>query len=211
MKKRNIYLSLALSLIAILFTILVKMVDVRDIGLNGTSIGFASINKFSFDVIGVNMKWYHITDWLGLFPVFLAIIYAFIGLFQLIRRRSLLKVDKEIIILGLFYVVVIFVYLFFENVIVNYRPVLINGILEVSYPSSHTLMSICLCGSSIMVNPVLFNGKWIKYINLLSLAVIVVTVIGRLISGVHWFTDIMGGIFISMALLMILYTVLKSR
>ena len=205
-KKRNFLISTILILLAVVFTILVKVVDVKQVGVNGTSIGFATLNQFVFKTTGVNMIWYHITDWLGLVPIFMAMAYALVGLIQLIKRKSLFKVDKEIIILGLFYIVVISLYIFFEKVIVNYRPILMNGFLEASYPSSHTLMTICLCGSSIIVNKKLFNNKITKLMNVLSVVIIFITVIGRLISGVHWFTDIIGGIFISIALLMTLYS-----
>ena len=205
-KKRNFFISTILILLAVVFTILVKVVDVKQVGVNGTSIGFATLNQFVFKTTGVNMIWYHITDWLGLVPIFMAMAYALIGFIQLIKRKSLFKVDKEIIILGLFYIVVISLYIFFEKVIVNYRPILMNGFLEASYPSSHTLMTICLCGSSIIVNKKLFNNKITKFMNMLSLVIVMITVIGRLLSGVHWFTDIIGGIFISIALLMTLYS-----
>ena len=205
-KKRNFFISTILILLAVVFTILVKVVDVKQVGVNETSIGFVTLNQFVFKTTGVNMIWYHITDWLGLVPIFMAMAYALLGLVQLIKRKSLFKVDKEIIILGLFYVVVISIYIFFEKVIVNYRPILMNGFLEASYPSSHTLMTICLCGSSIIVNKKMFNNKITKLMNMLSLIIIFITVIGRLISGVHWFTDIVGGIFISIALLMTLYS-----
>lgn len=205
-KKSNFFISTILILLAVVFTILVKVVDVKQVGVNGTSIGFATLNQFVFKTTGENMIWYHITDWLGLVPIFMAMAYALLGLVQLIKRKSLFKVDKEIIILGLFYVVVISIYIFFEKSIVNYRPILMNGFLEASYPSSHTLMTICLCGSSIIVNKKLFNNKVTKFMNIISLVIIFITVIGRLISGVHWFSDIIGGIFISIALLMTLYS-----
>ena len=207
-KKRNFLISTILILLAVVFTILVKVVDVKQVGVNGTSIGFATVNQFVFESVGVNMIWYHITDWLGIVPVFMAIVYGIIGFIQLIKRKNLFKVDKEIMILGLFYMIVISLYIFFEKVIVNYRPILMNGFLEASYPSSHTLMAICLCGSSIIVNKKLFNNKITTFIDGLSVVIIFTTVIGRLISGVHWFTDIIGGMIISIALLMTLYSVI---
>lgn len=210
-KKRNFFISAILILLAVVFTILVKVVDVKPVGVNETNIGFASINQFVFKTIGVNMIWYHITDWLGLVPIFMAMAYALIGFIQLIKRKSLFKVDKEIIILGLFYIIVISLYIFFEKVIVNYRPILMNDYLEASYPSSHTLMTICLCGSSIIVNKKLFNNKITRIIDVLSLAIILITVIGRLISGVHWLTDIIGGIVISITLLITLYTLVDVK
>ena len=208
-KKRNFLISGILLLIAITFTILVKVVDVKQIGVNNSSIGFATLNQFIFETTGVNMIWYHITDWLGLIPVFMAIVYAFIGLIQLIKRRSIFKVDKEIILLGLYYIIVIALYVFFEKVIINYRPILMNGFLEASYPSSHTLMTICICGSSILINKKLFNNKITKVINYLSIIIITITVVGRLTSGVHWFTDVLGGILISSGLLMTFYSLLS--
>ena len=209
-KKRNFMISTILILLATVFTILVKVVDVQQIGVNESSIGFASINQIVFETIGVNMIWYHITEVLGLIPIFISVVYGLIGVIQLIKRKNILKVDKEIIILGLFYIIVIFLYVFFEKIIVNYRPILLNEFLEASYPSSHTLITICFCGSAIIANKKLFNNKIAKFVNVLLLAIIITTVIGRLISGVHWFTDILGGIFISIALLMSLYSVLDS-
>ena len=206
--KRNFLLSLFFILLAIIFTMLVKVVDVKQIGVNKTNIGFATVNKLVFEYIGVNIIWYHITDWLGLIPIFIAMIYALIGVIQLIKRKSIFKVDKEIIILGIFYIIVIIIYIFFEKIIINYRPILIEGFLEVSYPSSHTLMTICLCGSSIIINKKKFSNKSIRFMNILSLTIILITVIGRLLSGVHWFTDIIGGILISIALLMTLYSLM---
>lgn len=210
-RKRKYLISATLIILSILFTILVKVVDVKQIGVNGTNIGFATINKFVLDTIGINMTWYHITYYLGIIPIFIAIIYALIGFVQLIKRKSLYKVDKEIIILGIYYIIVILTYIFFEKIIINYRPVLINGSLEASYPSSHTLITICLCGSFIIVNKKIFNNNLTKPINYLSLIIIAITVIGRLISGVHWLTDIIGGIIIATTLLMILYLLIYEK
>lgn len=203
--KKNIIICGGLIALAVVYTILVKYIDVQVIGLKESSVGFATINKFVFNLTGVNMIFYHITDWLGFIPLFIAFIYAMIGLFQMIKRRSLFKVDKEIIGLGIFYVGVIGLYIFFETYIINYRPILMDGTLEASYPSSHTLLSICICGSSLMINKILYNNKKIfKLENIISILSIFIIVIGRLISGVHWFTDIIGAVLISIALLKIL-------
>src|SRR5574344_807500 len=152
--KKNIIICGGLIALAVVYTILVKYIDVQVIGPKESSVGFATINKFVFNLTGVNMIFYHITDWLGFIPLFIAFIYAMIGLFQMIKRRSLFKVDKEIIGLGIFYVGVIGLYIFFETYIINYRPILMDGTLEASYPSSHTLLSICICGSSLMINKI---------------------------------------------------------
>lgn len=210
MKKRNIIISIVLIILSVLFTALVKNVDVKPIGPNESMVGFADINKLFYNLIGSNMTIYKVTEVLGYIPIAMALVYVFIGLKQLIKRKSLLKVDKEIYVLALFYVLVVGVYVFFEKFVINYRPILIDGLLEASYPSSHTLMSICLCGSSIIINKKLFKNKFGDIENVLSVILILLIVIGRIISGVHWFTDILGGIIISSTLLVIFYSIVSS-
>ena len=210
MKKRNIIISIVLIILSVLFTALVKNVDVKPIGPNESMVGFADINKLFHNLIGSNMTIYKITEVLGYIPIVMALVYVFIGLKQLIKRKSLLKVDKEIYVLALFYVLVVGVYVFFEKFVINYRPILIDGLLEASYSSSHTLMSICLCGSSIIINKKLFKNKFGDIENVLSVILILLIVIGRIISGVNWFTDILGGIIISSTLLVIFYSIISS-
>lgn len=210
MRKKNIIISIVLIILSVLFTELVKNIDVKPIGPNESLVGFADINRLFHNLIGSNMIIYKITEFLGYIPIVMALVYVFIGLKELIERKSLLKVDREIYILALFYVLVVGVYVFFEKFIVNYRPILIDGVLEASYPSSHTLMSICLCGSSIIINKKIFKNKFGDVENILSVILILLIVIGRIISGVHWFTDILGGIIISSALLVIFYSLISS-
>ena len=193
----------------VIWTLLIQRVDVQPLGVNGTNIGFASINCWFHQLTGVHMGIYTITDWLGLVPVFTAFIFAIVGLCQLVKRKNLFKVYSSIIILGCFYIIVIAVYIFFESCIINYRPILINGILEASYPSSHTLMTICLMYAAVTECDILIKSKKTnKIIRSVSYLIIAITVIGRLISGVHWFTDIIGGILISSALIMFYSSVL---
>lgn len=204
--KKNILICVLLVLISIIYTLLVKYVDTSTIGPNGSVVGFSSLNSFVFNLTGNNMTLYKITEILGIIPILIALMYAVIGLIQVIDRKSL-KVDKELIALGILYIIVILIYVFFEKCIINYRPVLIDGILEASYPSSHTLLSICICGSALLINKYLFNNKKIyKYINIVSIISMVLIVIGRLLSGVHWASDIIGSIIISITLLKILET-----
>ena len=213
MKKRRkeILFCGGLFAIAIIYTLLVKYIDVQAIGPNDSLVGFATINNFMFNLTGVNMLWYDITDWWGFVPLFIAFIYAIIGFIQMIKRRSILKVDKEILGLGVYYIIVIGLYIFFETYVINYRPILMDGILEASYPSSHTLLSVCICGSSLIINKYLFKNKnFFKAENIISILSILVIVIGRFISGVHWFTDIIGAILISIALLKAFYIYVKS-
>ena len=144
---------------------------------------------------------YTVTDWLGLVPIFVCLIFGGIGLAQLIKRKSLFRIDRDIIFLGIYYVVVIFGYLFFEMIPINYRPILIEGILEASYPSSTTLLTLCVMPTLVFqINRRVASVMVKRIIYVLTVAFSSFMVIGRLIAGVHWFTDIVGGVILSAGL-----------
>lgn len=210
--KKQIMISTMLFLLFVIFTILVKTIDVKPIGPDSTSVGFSTLNGFMLNKIGVNMIFYQITQVLGLIPILIAALYGIKGIIQLVKRKSLFKVDSEIIILGIFYAITIIIYLFFEKFIVNYRPVLMDGKLEASYPSSHTMISIFISLSAIIVNRYLIkNSNMNKKINIFILIVMFLIVIGRTISGVHWFSDILGGLLISAFLVKSFDTLLRIK
>lgn len=201
MKKKNIIISVILTIVSIVYTLLVKNVDIKAIGPNNTSVGFGNINGLFKDLIGSHMAIYKISELLGLILLLLVAIYGCIGLYQLIKRKSLFKVDKEIIKLGCFYALMLVVYIVFEKVFINYRPVLMDGELEFSYPSSHTMLALCVGLSSLIVSKRYFNKKYIKTINLITVILMCLVLLTRIISGVHWFSDILGGVIISFTLL----------
>lgn len=199
--KKQLITGVSLMLVFVIWTWLIQKVDMQPVGQKGTDVGFAVLNCWFHKLTGVHMGLYTITDWLGLVPVFVCIVFGGIGLWQLIKRKNLFKVDTDLIYLGIYYVIVIFGYLFFEMCPINYRPILIEGILEASYPSSTTLLVL-----SVMPTLVLQANRRIenKYLKRIICAFTVVfsafMVIGRLVSGVHWLTDIMGAVFLSTGL-----------
>jgi membrane-associated phospholipid phosphatase len=185
----------------VIWTILIQTVDKQPLGQNGTDIGFAAFNCWFHNLTGVNMTLYTITDWMGLVPLFVCMVFAGIGFCQLVKRRSLFKVDFDIIVLGVYYVVVILCYSFFEIVPMNYRPVLINGVMESSYPSSTTLLVITVMPTlAEQVNRRVKNEIIRRMMGVLSITFSLFMVSGRLTSGVHWFTDIVGSVFLSAGL-----------
>jgi undecaprenyl-diphosphatase len=187
----------------ILWTFAVSCIDVKAIGPQGSTVGFATVNRFVHDLFGVNMSLYTVTDWLGLVPFGFVLGFALLGLAQLIKRKSLLKVDYNILVLGGFYVVVMAAYLLFEMAPVNYRPVLIEGVLEASYPSSTTMLVMCVMPTAAMqLNSRIRSVALKRCVALAIAAFIAFMVIGRLLSGVHWFTDIVGGALLSAGLVL---------
>ena len=187
----------------VIWTVLVMKVDVQPAGVNGTDIGFAGINTRFHQLTGEHEGIYRITDWLGLVPIAICACFGVLGLVQLIRRKSLLKVDADILLLGVFYIVVILAYLIFEKIVINYRPTLFDG-MESSYPSSTTLLVLSVMPTVVFqANRRMKDGALKKAVIILSVLFAAFMVIGRLVSGVHWLTDIIGSVLLSAGLYLV--------
>lgn len=206
--QRNFCIATCMLLAFLLWTVAIRFVDVSEIGPQESSVGFASINKFVHNLTGVHMPLYTITDWLGLIPLIFVMGFGTFGLIQWIERKRLSNVDYSVLVLGGFYIVVMAVYILFEMYVVNYRPVLIGGILEASYPSSTTMLVMCVMPTAILqFNARIKNDVLKRCISSAITSFIVFMVIGRLISGVHWFTDIVGGALLSAGLVLMYHSV----
>ena len=194
----------------LLWTLAIQFIDVQAIGPRESTVGFAMINQFVHNLTGVNMTLYTITDWLGLVPLMFVIGFGMLGLIQWIKRKHPLKVDYSLLVLGGFYIAVMAIYVLFEVLVVNYRPVLINGHLEASYPSSTTMLVMCVMPTAIMqFNARIQNSILRRCAASAITAFIVFMVMGRLISGVHWLTDIIGGALLSAGLVLMYRTVVN--
>lgn len=204
----NFAITGGLLILFIIYTIALLHIDVKPIGPEESKVAFATINEPIMNLLNVNMFFYNITDWLGLVAILAALGFAILGLVQLVKRKRLLLVDSSILVLGGFYLLVIAAYIFFEYNIVNYRPVLINNILEASYPSSTTMLVMCVMSTAMMQFHRLIQNKALRIVvNVLLSAFTIFMIIARFLSGVHWFTDILGGILLSSALIMLYYSV----
>ena len=210
--QRNFCIATCMLFAFSLWTVVIQFVDVQAIGPQESSVGFATINQLVHNLTGVHMSLYTITDWLGLVPLGFVMVFALLGLIQWIKRKHLLKVDYNILILGGFYIVVIAVYVLFEMLVVNYRPVLINGYLEASYPSSTTMLVMCVMPTAIMqFNARIKNNVLKRFVASAIITFIVFMVIGRLVSGVHWFTDIIGGALLSTGLVLMYRAIISCE
>ena len=200
----NLVAGVALLAAFALLTVLVQLVDVRPVGKNGTNVGFVTFNIWFHGLTGVHMRIYTITDWLGLVPIAISMGFTAMGAVQLVRRRSLLKVDPDILLLGVYYIAVIFFYLLFEAVPINYRPVPIDGAMEASYPSSTTLLVLSVMPTLKFQTDRRCEKQVIRYTaTLFSVLFSLFMVIGRLTAGVHWATDIIGSVFLSAGLFLL--------
>ena len=210
--QKTLYTAICMLAVFVLWTIAIQFVDVKAIGPQNSSVGFATLNQFIHNLTGVNMSLYTITDWLGLVPLGFAMGFALVGFIQLIKRKHILKVDFNILALGGFYIVVFAIYIFFELFVVNYRPILINGFLEASYPSSTTMLVMCIMPTAIMqFNNRIKNETLKKLVSVSIIVFILFMVIGRILSGVHWITDIIGGALLSFGLVMLYCFVSKLK
>ncbi len=206
MKKKilkDLYFALGLFFAFVVWTLLLSFVDIKTLGPNGSCVGFAFINKPFHEFTGVHFSLYMITDWLGLVAIAFMLTFAVLGLCQWIKRRNILKVDFSILALGVFYLVLLGLYLLFEEYPVNYRPVLINNFLEASYPSSTTLLIMTVIPTTILQFNLRIKNALLKKTISASLWIFCAfMVIGRLVSGVHWLSDIIGGGLLSLGLVL---------
>ena len=207
--QKNFYAAIRLLALFLLWTAASSLIDVQAIGPLESTVGFAALNSLFHSLTGVHMFLYTITDWLSVIPLGFVTGFACLGLVQWFQRKSLLKVDGSILTLGVFYLVVMAAYLFFEVYVVNYRPVLIEGRLEASYPSSTTMLVMCVMPTAMMqLNARIKNRTLRKCVAFVITAFTVFMIVGRLVSGVHWLTDIIGGALLSAGLVMMYRSVI---
>ena len=210
--QKSLYIALLLLAAFTLWTAAVCLIDVKPVGPMASSVGFAALNSGFHDLTGVHMALYHITDWLSLVPVGFCLGFALLGLIQWITRKHLLKVDFSILVLGGFYLAVMAVYVLFEKVIINHRPVLIDGALEASYPSSTTMLVLCVLPTAILQLRQRIRNRPVRRFVCVSMAFFTLFMFaGRLLSGVHWLTDIIGGALVSAGLVTLYHAICRLK
>ncbi len=199
-KKISLLTAIVLFVVTVIYTVLVFFVDKAPIGPEGTEVGFAVMNGTFRDAIGLNPLWDKITDVMMALSFAAALSFVVMGVVQLVRKKSILKVDKEILALAVVYVLVVVMYVFFDKVPLNYRPFILEGESgpEASFPSTHTLVICTVLATAIVAwNRILENKKLANILCIAAIAVIVVGTAGRVVAGVHWLTDIIAGVLFS--------------
>ena len=196
--KESLRTALLMTLAAVLATILAAVVDVQPVGVEGTKLGFATINTDFFARHGQNETFYKLSKYAGYICFATAAGFAVFFLIQLIQRKSLSKVDRNLSVLIMLYILTASLYLLFDKVlIINYRPVIRDKGLESSFPSTHVMIAWVVMVSAVDQWNIYIKNENLKIAAIAcSLLVMLVVIVARMFSGVHWLTDILGGILI---------------
>ena len=189
--------------IFIVLIILLKTVDVQAVGPEGTSVGLASMNTAFHNMTGENKGFYLLSKILGFAELSLVVYFAGIAVYQWVKGKSFKNVAHCLKAAGIFYVITAGLYVFFEKVVINFRPVIMEGKdhVEPSFPSTHTLLAIMILGSAFVIaKNLLTNVPLKRTLRILCFVFMFITAAARLLSGVHWLTDIIGAIFLGATL-----------
>ncbi len=212
MSKKGIIFTVLFLVAFILFTVAVMTVDVQPIGPENSCVGFASLNGAVQRFLNFDRGLYNISEALGYACIATAFLFTLEGFVQLIKRKSFAKVDPRLYVLACVYLLALSLYLVFDRVEINYRPVIIDAAegLKLSYPSSHTLMSFTFVTGAFLQIPYYINDKRLsRILRTLCLILASSVVITRMFSGVHWITDIVASVLLGMAVTSLHYLVLS--
>lgn len=163
------------------------------------------MNDAVFNFFGENKTLDKISDVLLIAMLAIVAGFALSGLVQLIKRNKLKKVDSEILAMIPSLLLLVAVYFVFEKIwVLNYRPILINGIAEPSFPSTHTLIAVTVLGMTMMALPkYIKNRRQRILIDVLALVAMVAMAFLRVASGMHWMTDVLGGVIFGIDLVLV--------
>ena len=81
---------------------------------------------------------------------------------------------------------------------------------EASFPSSHTMLVVTVMIAVMIVSDKYFGDLFGPLVRILCFLTALGTIAGRLYCGVHWLTDIIGGILLSATLLLLFAAVVSG-
>ncbi|MBQ3830409.1 MAG: phosphatase PAP2 family protein [Spirochaetales bacterium] len=193
-------LGLAFLVIFLLFTYMVMKYDTAPVGFGGSVIGFSRFNTAFHELFPGDKGCYAASETLGYICLMLAGANAIIAIADFIRHRGIMNMHRRNIITMCYYAVVVAFYVLFEFVVINQRPTE----AEASYPSSHTMLALCVLYSEFVLLGFAAerNRSWASVFRIVCIVAMLSMIAFRLLSGVHWFTDICGGILLSLSLMM---------
>ena len=179
-------------------------VDIDFIAPDKSLVGLSSINGFIAKHFPFSNAFYIISEIIGYLALATVGFFGLLGLWQLIKRKSIFKVDSRIYLLAFLYIALAIVYVVFEKIYFNVRPVIMHGetVPEASFPSSHTILAFGVFGSAaVVIGDYIKNATAAKAAGIAFNVLAILAVITRFLSGVHWLSDIAAGILLGCALL----------
>ncbi len=204
--KKSLIIFVCLIIINLLFLFLVKYVNVGKTGLEDQTVGLSAVNIKLRDLIGVSKFFNMFSTVIMIIAIIIALAELGLGLYFLIKTKSIDEIPTPIYSLIPTFILTGFVYVFFNwFFVINTRPIYTTGNSSSSYPSTHTLLTLVFLFTAVNVINFIFSyfkklndkkkARYICYgiLGLLSLLIIIT----RLLSGQHWFTDIIGGVLMA--------------
>ncbi len=154
------------------------------------------------------MQWDKATDIILITALLVLGVFAALGLYQLINRKSLKKVDRNLLAFIPTFLIMFVIYIIFEKfLIINVRP---DGSGEPSFPSTHTMIVATVFFITMLNLKKYVNQKPLRIIlSIVMLILICLTAVGRVLANKHWPTDVLGGVIFSVVLAGIYYVIAK--
>lgn len=187
----------------VILTVLLLKVDVTASGINGSNIGLSMINISFRDVIGSSWLCYNISKVAGIVGLAACALICLMFAFRVMRQKSLKALCKRDVALVALYIETAVFYIVFDKIVINYRPMLKWGETEPesSFPSTHALMAVVIFVSlGHVASDYIKNKLTLKIVQGACVVFALAIILGRTFSGVHWFTDIVGGILFGVGL-----------
>lgn len=154
------------------------------------------------------MQWSKITDIILVASIAVLGVFAVLGLYQWIKRKSLKKVDKPLLAMLIPLVLMAITYFIFDKFLVlNIRP---NGSGEPSFPSTHTMVVATIFLLTAIILPNYIKSKTTRVImDIVMLLFIALVSVGRVLANMHWVSDVVGGLIFAAIFTVIYYLILR--
>lgn len=150
------------------------------------------------------MDWDKSTDIILIASIASLAVFAILGLCQLIKRKSIKKVDKELLFMLLPLILMVIVYVVFDKVLIwNTRP---DGSGEPSFPSTHVMVVTTIFLLIALALPRYIKSKAAcAVLDLMMLVFIILNGVGRVLANKHWASDVVGASAFSLIFALIYY------
>lgn len=156
------------------------------------------------------MNWARITDIILISSILSLSVFAILGLCQLFSRKSIKKVDRSLLAMFIPLILMAVAYFVFNHFLIwNVRP---NGSGEASFPSSHVMVVSTIFFCIALILPQYIHSKLAcASLNLLMLLLIVFTAIGRVVSNMHWMSDVFGALAFSAIFAFVYFLIIRRK